>query len=293
MREPPAHPPAPLWRRLLRGALLGWLTAGGVLWAGQTALLFPGVWRLDHSPDAVARLEAVGAQRGARPVHLPRADGGEVYVWHLPAQGERAVLYFHGNAEPVTAALPIAQLVNAQGFDFVSVVARGFPGAEGTPAQDDLVADAEVALAWVNDTLHIPPERVVLHGHSMGGGVAAQLAARSHPAGLVLDATYACLADLAAEKLLHLYPVRWLLRSTFDTYAAASSIDAPVFQVHSVADRLIPIEQSRRLREVFPALQDVELQGYSHSQLLLVEDRPARLAYLRFLSEVAPLRTSR
>ena len=78
----------------------------------------------------------------------------------------------------------------------------------------------------------IPPGRIILFGESLGGAIAAWLAAREKPGLLVLASAFTSVPDMAA-KLYPFLPVRLLSRFEYNTLESLSSVASPVFVAHS------------------------------------------------------------
>jgi fermentation-respiration switch protein FrsA (DUF1100 family) len=87
---------------------------------------------------------------------------------------------------------------------------------------------------------------IVLFGESLGGAVAAWLAARVSPRALVLASSFTSVPDLGAEVYPFL-PVRWLSRFSYDTLAALERVRAPVLVAHSPEDEIVPYRHGLRL----------------------------------------------
>jgi len=262
-------------------ALLGgaYLLPGLLLYLLQDGALFPA----PKLPRAA--LDAVAKQVGATPLTLTASDGVHLYAWHRAAGDARrgVVLFFPGNAEAVMDRQDLHQLVLHHGWDIVVLAYRGYPGSEGHPSERGLGLDARAAWDWVTGTLAVPPDRVVLHGKSLGGGVAALLAEAVRPRALVLESTFTSVADVAARQF-PIYPVRLLVRHPFDTRARARYIGVPVLVMHGDADTVIPVRHGRALSTAFPDVRYVEVAGMGHQETLPVVDPRAREAYLALLS---------
>jgi len=56
-----------------------------------------------------------------------------------------------------------------------------------TTADTGAAPDAGAAWTYLTDTRHIPPKSIVIYGAGVGASVAADLAAKYTPAGLILD----------------------------------------------------------------------------------------------------------
>src|SRR5439155_17149604 len=116
-------------------------------------------------------------------------DGTRLHGWFAEAKNPRAVvLHTHGNAGNVTHRAPLLELFRERlrasilVFDY-----RGYGRSEGTPDEKGILADARAARRWLAKRAGVAESDVVLHGTSLGGGVAVDLAARDGARGLVLE----------------------------------------------------------------------------------------------------------
>jgi hypothetical protein len=106
----------------------------------------------------------------------------------------------------------------------------------------------------------------------MGGAVAVRLASTLHAGtdygALVLESTFTRLPDVAAAAGFWGGVVASLTTLDFDSISRIGRIDAPILMLHGSADRTVPVELGRRLRDAArPGVRWVEVPGGSHSQL--------------------------
>jgi hypothetical protein len=88
----------------------------------------------------------------------------------------------------------------------------------------------------------------------LGGGVAAQLAARRKPAALILQATFTSVASMA-----HQYGVpQSLARHPFRTDRVLPTLDVPILILHGTHDKIIPVRHGRTLAELVPDAKYIE-----------------------------------
>ena len=251
---------------------------GAALWAVQDHLLFP------VPPTSVADLDRHAAEQGITVHRVQTSDGVSLYAWHAASHGDRLLLYFHGNGGGIGAAGWFAQAL--PGFDVVSFSYRGYPGSEGAPSEAGMILDAQAIWRFVTDDLGFAPERIVIHGQSLGGGVANHLLVDVRPAAAVFDSTFADLADIA-QRSAPLLPVRLLLRHRFDSLSRAPDIPTPILILHGDADTLIPVDHGRRLARAYPDARYVEVAGVGHDHWLL--DRAEAMdAWRRFVLDAVP-----
>jgi fermentation-respiration switch protein FrsA (DUF1100 family) len=263
--------------------VVAWVGATALLWSVQDSIVFP-------VPGGIGRdaLDAAAAEVGARPMDLVASDGVRSYAWLRTVGANRLVVYFPGNAETVADNLGLQRLLLAAGWDVLVVAGRGYPGSEGRPSEAGFALDARAAWAWATGPGGFLPARIVLHGRSLGGGVAAELAEAENPSGLVLESTFASLVDLAAARY-PMFPVRPLLRHRFETDERAARLGVPTLILHSTADRTVPIGYSAvRLQPILAEGEVHVVDGIPHADCLPVVDAGIRDAWLAFLDRVTP-----
>lgn len=273
--------------RVLIGLVLVGLTVyvaiGAGLYLMQDRLIYP-------APGGISRssLDFAAEEVGAEPLDLTAADGTRLYGWHLRSNGSRLVLYLHGNGEAITDYVPLYRILVHNGWDVLAVAYRGYPGSDGRPSEPGLTLDADAAWQWALARGY-RPERIVIHGRSLGGGVASTLVSGdANPACLVLESTFGSLTEVAA-RYAPLYPVRWLLRSQFDNRSKAPLLGVPVLLMHSRDDQVIPIDHGgRALRSIIAEVTYEETSGWSHQDCLPVSDGRLRQVYLAFLDGCVP-----
>lgn len=295
-----------------RGAgvlLLAWLGLVGTAWHLQERLLFPGAFQLADDPATVASLVR-GLERVGGTTHtLTTSDGVDLLAWHLPAgtprldpvaagasgtplpnePGDREapaglVLYVGGNAERLDGAAPLGRMLQRRGIDLLAVALRGFPGSQGAPGAEGFVEDVHTAWRFATQVLGVPPARIVLHGRSMGGGVVGEALAELQPAGVVMESTFDDLAAVASHHQPWL-PVRGLLRHRLAPARVTPTVTAPVLQLHSATDRVVPVAAARRLAAAWPEVTLRIHPAGQHDDHLFLAVPQIRDTWARFLEE--------
>lgn len=181
---------------------------------------------------------------------LRTSDEVRIQGWWYEYPGEKpapAVLFFHGNAGDISHRTPIAQGLLEEGLSVLLLEYRGYGGSEGRPGEEGLALDAEAGMDFVEMRAG-GAKRVVVFGRSMGGAVAAGLAARREPGGLILEASFTSLEAMARA----LYPIipGFLfrrLRGRFDTLRDLGRVRAPVLVIHGTEDEIVPFRMGEEL----------------------------------------------
>jgi fermentation-respiration switch protein FrsA (DUF1100 family) len=157
------------------------------------------------------------------------------------------VLYCHGNAGNLShRASAITSWQKELGQSVLIFDYPGFGRSEGKPDEAGCYAAANAAYDWLTQVQKVPPERILLYGGSLGGGVAVDLASRQPHRALVLVKTFTSIPDVA-QSVYPWLPARWLVRSRFDNLEKIRQCTQPVFIAHGTADRLVPFAQGERL----------------------------------------------
>ena len=259
-----------------------WVTMG-LFSQYQRQMIFPGPQGV-----SVSMMNDVAAQVGATELSIPTEDGETLYGWHRAAiwsGPRRVVLYFHGNASSLLAQMELQNLLLSEGWDFVGIHYRGYPGSTGVPSEAGLHKDAAAAWKWVTEELGAEPGRVAIHGRSLGGGVAVPLAASTNPGALVLESTFTSVVDLAKEHFRWL-PIGSLLEHRFMTRDFAKRVSCPLLVAHGAADSIIDVHHGKELARLFHADEYIEVARIDHNDMLLVGLIATR--YLKFLESAVP-----
>ena len=206
-------------------------------------------------------------------VTLTAADGTKIDAWYVPSDeaGARTVLVCHGNAGNITYRLGTIQTFHLLGVNVLIFDYRGYGRSEGTPSEAGTYQDAAAAWDYLVTTRNVAPERIVIFGRSLGGGVAAHLAGEHTPGALILESTFTSVPD-AAARIYWFLPVRWLCRISYDTASLIGQIDCPVLVVHSRDDEMMPFEFGQALYEAARGpKQFLEIHG-SHNEGMVDSD---------------------
>jgi len=219
-------------------AALGYLAALVAMFFAQRSFVFPVPTTTRTSPVAARFPEAEEHV-------LTTVDGARVIVWHVAARaGHPVVLYFPGNGDILAGCVGRFRELIADGSGLVALSYRGYAGSNGRPSEPALLRDAAAAYAFA--AALYPADRLVAWGFSLGTGVAVSLAADHPLRGLVLEAPYTSIADVAAVHFSWL-PVRYLLKDGFYSDRRIVRVATPLLVMHGERDRTIPIALGERL----------------------------------------------
>lgn len=271
-----------------RQSLMTLLHALGVIAAGYVALLalmwwlqpglvyFPEVpsRSVDYAPDhAGLRYETVA---------ITASDGIRLHGWFVP--GPRAdspvALFLHGNAGNIGHRIDTLAMLHAADAATLIIDYRGFGRSEGHPTERGTYRDAMAAWRWLVEERGHEPGRIVVMGRSLGSSVAAWLAARVEPAGLVLEAAFTSIVALG-QYHYPWAPIRLLSRFRYNTEKQLGRVRCPVLLIHGRHDDIVPHDHAETLaRSTDRVVELVTLDG-GHNDAMLV----SRQRYVERLRE--------
>jgi uncharacterized protein len=196
-----------------------------------------------------------------------------------PIHEAPVLLYLHGTFRNLYQNLPKINALRQAGFAVLAVDYRGW-GDSSRIVPSEASINADVLVAWQELKKRAPnPGRRVIYGHSMGGAVAATLASQLRVGqdygALILESTFTRISDVAAEAGFWGSLAASLTTLEFDSLSKINRVDAPIWMLHGTADKTVPVQLGRRLRDAAPPqVRWLEFEGGSHSRLF--SDAPER-----------------
>lgn len=228
----------------LRATLLSAFGLAAVGYGSITAILLWLQGRLIYPLDRIRNIAPNPDADRLEPVNIETSDGLTLTIRHQspPATDGTTVVLFHGNGEDLSQRVHIAHALIEAGYGVLLAEYRGYGGNPGKPHEAGLYADGRAAIEFAyRHTSH-----VVLHGYSLGSGVAVQLATEFPIDALILEAPFTSMVDVAQTRFPYV-PVRWLLRDRYDSLSKIGRVNAPVLIYGGLADGLIPPRQFEAL----------------------------------------------
>jgi uncharacterized protein len=211
------------------------------------AIVFVFQRRLLYYPShSYVPLTAAHANRAFQELPVATDDGIDLKGWYAPPTSKPlTIVFFHGNADSLYTASQIADSYISEGYGFLLAEYRGYSGLPGAPTESGLYRDGRAYIRGL--AAHgIESSHIILFGHSLGTGVAVQMAGEFHVAAMMLLAPYLSMPKLAA-KHFPMFPAQYLMLDRFDNEKKIRAIHTPLLIVNGAADEVIPAEQGRTL----------------------------------------------
>lgn len=187
-------------------------------------------------------------------VHFKNGLDTDIHAWWVPHESPRFTLLFsHGNGGNISHRLESLRIFHDLGLSVLIYDYSGYGQSQGIPSEEATSADVRAAWDWLVRERSVDPETILLFGRSLGGAVAADLAARLAeqgvtPAGLILESTFTSVPDMGA-RLYPWLPVRLLTRFQYDSETALRNVRLPALFLHSQDDDIIPFELGKQLHD--------------------------------------------
>jgi pimeloyl-ACP methyl ester carboxylesterase len=232
------------------------LASAGTIYLAVCAVMFAFQRSLLYYPQP----RMVTAAASTMVLQVP---GSRLMVTVRPHAGAKAILYFGGNGEDVSASLTTFSKAFPE-YALYLLHYRGYGGSGGSPSESAIHADA-CALFQKVQAQH--PDVAVI-GRSLGSGVAVRLASEAPVSRLLLVTPYDSIEEIAAAQYPYV-PVRWLLLDRYESWKYAPGIRIPTTIVVAANDEVIPRANTEKLRaRFFPGVASMKvIQGVGHNDI--------------------------
>ncbi len=215
------------------------------------------------------------------------APGIELATWIVRSADPAGpwLVTCHGNAGNITLlkrqrfyADAVRHGINVVAFDY-----RGFgASSDSAPTELGLYQDARSVYTYVRDTIGIDPARIVIYGHSLGGGVATELAVTVPAAGLILEGTFLSVPSVAKGRYPYL-PIETLAENRFDNQAKLGRLRMPLLVMHARADGTIPFAHGAELYRGAPDPKAFIALGGDHDSAWELDRDTYMTAFVGFI----------
>ncbi len=195
-------------------------------------------------------------------------DQVALHGWFIAYPGaKQTLMIFHGNAGNISHRLPWIEILRDLRTNIMIIDYRGYGKSEGSPFEEGLYRDARAAFSWWTRERAGTGEQLVLFGESIGGAVAVNLAARTAPAGLIIQSTFTSAREMA-RTVFPLGLLQPLAGVRFDSAAEILRVKCPKLIIHGDSDEIVPFRMGKALYEIAPGPKEFyEVPGAGHNSL--------------------------
>jgi alpha-beta hydrolase superfamily lysophospholipase len=213
-------------------------------------------------------------------------------VWWLPHPNKTAptLLYLHGTFRTLFENLHKIEALRSAGFSVLAVDYRGWGlSTPLIPSESSILQDAD--LAWTEMQRREPrAAQRVIYGHSMGSGVAVDLASRlqapNEYGALILESAFTSFSDVAREAGWVTQFLDLFNNERFASLEKISRVHAPLLMIHGTLDTTVPLRLGQQLfAAANPPKRWLTIEGGAHSDLNRVGQVPYQTALGFFLRD--------
>ena len=214
-------------------------------------------------------------------------------AWHLTQpDAEATVLFFGGNGFYLVQSLGYIQALTDLPLNVVMWDYRGYGTSDGAPSVPAFKADALAAYRFATDSLGVAPDRLIVHGHSLGTFLASYVGTERRVAGVVLENPATDVQGWVRSvipwyiRLFVSVEVDSTLRNE-SNQARLQAIDRPLLVVGGTEDPVTAPEMARTLHEeaASPKKQLVMVEDGGHNELY--DDPDYKTAYRTLIQHIA------
>jgi fermentation-respiration switch protein FrsA (DUF1100 family) len=227
---------------------------------------------LPNVPGRTLTMTPADARMDYEDVSIETADGVTLHGWFVAGRSSRVLLFFHGNAGNISHRLDSIRQFRDLGLSVLIIDYRGYGQSGGRTTETGLYLDGDAAWSYLTEARGVSPKDVVVFGRSLGGSIAARLAAQRHPLALIVESSFTSVPDIAQE-LYPWLPARWLSRLSHATRDYIRDVRCPVLVVHSRDDEIIPFHHGKDIFTAAPEPRTLLALRGTHNDAFLRDER--------------------
>lgn len=202
-----------------------------------------------------------------------KKDNVNIYLiyYHNP-NTSKYILYSHGNGgnikEYMSDIYNHAHLGSIILYDY-----RGYGKSTSSPNENGMYRDAYNAWRFITHALQVPPNNIILFGHSLGCAVAAWLGNKLcrcnfKPHSIILRSGFSSLKNIVSD----IYPkiATYVLSSKYDTIQHIKNIGnkVPILALHSTRDEVIRYSHMLKLKKANPLITCYRIKGWHNDPVV-------------------------
>ncbi len=174
---------------------------------------------------------------------------GKSETWFIRSEitnntkAQPAVIFAHGNGELIDDWPFLLSPYNKFGIHILLVEFPGYGRSQGSPSQKSINEVFLRAYDSITSRKDVDPEKIIVHGRSVGGGAACLLAKQRAINALILQSTFTSLKQFAIQFLAPSF----LIKDPFDNLSIVKKFNGPILLIHGIHDKVIPYKNSLEL----------------------------------------------
>ncbi len=196
-------------------------------------------------------------------------DGVRINAWFIPFSGsQKVLLWLHGNGGNLGHRVDQLRFLHRElKINILMIDFRGYGRSEGVVTEKGTYQDAVTSYDYLVSRVEIDPQGVIVYGQSLGAAVAVDLAVQRRAAGVILEAPFVSIREMA-KVVFPWLPIGRLLSTRYDLHSKIGRIETPLLLLHGDQDEVVPYAQGRKVFEAAKSpKQFYTVQGAGHNDL--------------------------
>lgn len=191
------------------------------------------------------------------------------FLYKDKKQGKASLaIYFGGRGEEASSIVEYAAKVKGYALAFINYRGCGF--SNGIQNRKNILSDSEVIYDYFAGRSDIDKDNIMLIAHSLGTGVAINLAAERSVRGIALSAAYDEYTSGVIQDKFPLIHAKMLLSDEFDSLAIAPKLKIPALFLLAEKDRTIVRSRTLNLINSWGGkAESVVIEGTHHENITL------------------------
>jgi abhydrolase domain-containing protein 17 len=208
-----------------------------------------------------------------------RASIAAVYIPNSKAK--YTLLISHGNAEDIGYMSPFLQQLHGHEFSILAYDYEGYGQSSGSATEPHVYQDVAAVYDYAVNTLHIPANRIILYGTSIGAAVSIELSSKKPVAAVIAQSPF-----LSAYRIVTHFPI--LLFDKFENIKKITQINCPILIIHGTADTVVPFWHGKKLFELAkPPKYNFWVPDANHNDLIYIASESYWKALNDFIANLA------
>jgi len=223
--------------------------------------------------------------------------GKTLFAWWLPAAAPApTIILLHGWGGNAELMLPLALPLHAAGLNVLLFDARnhGRSDSASFSSLPRFAEDLAAAIGWVRERSKAQTDRIVLLGHSVGGGAVLFEASRRRDIAAVISIAAFAHPEWVMRRYLGRFGipnlftawvlryVEWIIGHRYEEIApmyTACRIKCPVLLVHGTVDRTVPVTDALAIRNHCrkKSLELLLIENADHESVEVIEEHAGQL----------------
>ena len=231
-----AEPSTISGRWLLRAFFLVLGVAALCAYATLCLLFYQGQWQMVLHPSRTVASTPAARNIPFDEIRLDYTETGIAQLdgWWIPADkdtrwSQSAILYLHDGSGSLSDCLDDLTTLHSLGINVFAFDYRGYGHSTGIrPSEQKMMEDGSAAWRYLTSARHFEAKSIVIYGTGIGASLAAELASKQSPAGVVLDGpSETARRIIGADVRARILPLSLLLTERFDPAATLKTLTTP------------------------------------------------------------------